>query len=130
MKQKIILLFIFFILIRYSPPLTNLATQTEFSQPQKDCSGSSKDGHGLKYEWWIVELIYMSVVKGKSFRASSCFIVDAHFCASKKEFVECDFLDKTGTSLAWRWCKSVHFGFIKTSSKELDIKGLCYLHQD
>ena len=56
MKQKIILLFIFF-LIRYSPPLTNLATQTEFSQPQKDCSGSSKDGHGLKYEWWIVELI-------------------------------------------------------------------------
>ena len=33
--------------IRYSPPLTNLATQTEFSQPQKDCSGSSKDAHGL-----------------------------------------------------------------------------------
>ena len=33
--------------IGYSPPLTNLAAQTEFSQPQKDCSGSSKDGHGL-----------------------------------------------------------------------------------
>ena len=32
---------------RYSPPLTNLAAQTEFSQPQKDCSGSSKDAHGL-----------------------------------------------------------------------------------
>ena len=31
----------------YSPPLTNLAAQTEFSQPQKDCSGSSKDAHGL-----------------------------------------------------------------------------------
>ena len=31
----------------YSPPLTNLAAQTEFSQLQKDCSGSSKDGHGL-----------------------------------------------------------------------------------
>ena len=33
--------------IGYSPPLTNLAAQTEFSQPQKDCSGSSKDAHGL-----------------------------------------------------------------------------------
>ena len=44
-------------LIGYSPPLTNLATQTEFSQPQKDCSGSSKNGHGLKFERWIVELI-------------------------------------------------------------------------
>ena len=33
--------------IGYSPPLTNLAAQTEFSQPQKDCSGSSKDTHGL-----------------------------------------------------------------------------------
>ena len=31
----------------YSPPLTNLAAQTEFSQPQKDCSGSSKDANGL-----------------------------------------------------------------------------------
>ena len=43
--------------IRYSPPLTNLVAQTEFSQPQNDCSGSSKDGHGLKFEWWIVELM-------------------------------------------------------------------------
>ena len=33
--------------IGYSPPLTNLAAQTEFSQPQKDCSGLSKDAHGL-----------------------------------------------------------------------------------
>ena len=29
----------------------------------------------------------MSVVKGKVFRASCCFIVEAHFCASKKNFV-------------------------------------------
>ena len=35
------------LVIGYSPPLTNLAAQTEFSQPQKDCSGSSKDAHGL-----------------------------------------------------------------------------------
>ena len=35
------------VLIRYLPPLTKLATQTEFSQLEKDCSGSSKDGHGL-----------------------------------------------------------------------------------
>ena len=73
--------------IRYSPPLTNLAAQTEFSQPQKDCSGSSKDGHGLKLEWLIVELIEMSVVKGKVFRASCCFIAEAHFCASDNFFV-------------------------------------------
>ena len=33
--------------IRYSLPLTNLANQTEFSQLEKDCSSSSKDGHGL-----------------------------------------------------------------------------------
>ena len=33
--------------ISYSPSLTNLAAQTEFSQPQKDCSGSAKDSHGL-----------------------------------------------------------------------------------
>ena len=66
----------------YSPPLTNLAAQTEFSQLQKDCSSSSKDGHGLKFEQLIVELIEMSVVKGKVFRASCCFIVEAHFCAS------------------------------------------------
>ena len=46
-----------FIFNGYSPPLTNLAAQIEFSQPQKDCSGSSKDGHGLKFERWIVELI-------------------------------------------------------------------------
>ena len=36
--------------IRYLPPLTKLAAQTEFSQLEKDCSGSSKDGHGLKFE--------------------------------------------------------------------------------
>ena len=59
-----------------------LAAQTEFSQPQKDSSGSSKDGHGLKFEQLIVELTEMSVVKGKVFRASCCFIVEAHFCAS------------------------------------------------
>ena len=34
----------------YLPPLTKLAAQTEFSQLEKDCSGSSKDGHGLKFE--------------------------------------------------------------------------------
>ena len=34
----------------YLPPLTKLASQTEFSQLEKDCSGSSKDGHGLKFE--------------------------------------------------------------------------------
>ena len=33
--------------IRYSLPLTNLAAQTEFSQLEKYCSSSSKDGHGL-----------------------------------------------------------------------------------
>ena len=37
----------FLIIYGYSPPLTNLAAQTEFSRPQKDCSGSSKDAHGL-----------------------------------------------------------------------------------
>ena len=63
-------------------PWLKLAAQTEFSQPQKDSSGSSKDGHGLKFEQLIVELIEMSVVKGKVFRASCCFIVEAHFCAS------------------------------------------------
>ena len=31
----------------YSLPLTNFATQTQFSQPEKDCSSSSKDDHGL-----------------------------------------------------------------------------------
>ena len=31
----------------YLPPLTKLAAQTEFSQLEKDCSSSSKDGHGL-----------------------------------------------------------------------------------
>ena len=35
----------------YLPPLTKLAAQTEFSQIEKDCSGSSKDDHGLKFEW-------------------------------------------------------------------------------
>ena len=50
-------LFLEQIIIGYSPPLTNLAAHTEFSQLQQDCSGSSKDGHGLKFEWWIVELI-------------------------------------------------------------------------
>ena len=49
----------------HSPPLTNLAAQTVFSQPQKDCSGSSKDGHDLKLEQLIVEVIEMSVVKEK-----------------------------------------------------------------
>ena len=34
----------------YLPPLTKLAAQTEFSQLEKDCSGSSKDAHGLKFE--------------------------------------------------------------------------------
>ena len=66
-------------IIRYLPPLTKLAAQTEFSQLEKDCSGSSKDGHGLKFEWWIVGLIEMSVIKAKSFRASCCFIVVPHF---------------------------------------------------
>ena len=66
-------------IIRYLPPLTKLAAQTEFSQLEKDCSGSSKDGHGLKFEWWIVGLIEMSVIEAKSFRASCCFIVVPHF---------------------------------------------------
>ena len=35
------------LLLGYLPPLTKLATQTEFSQLEKDCSGSSKDRHGL-----------------------------------------------------------------------------------
>ena len=39
-----------FLHIGYLPPLTKLAAQTEFSQLEKDCSGSSKDGHGLKFE--------------------------------------------------------------------------------
>ena len=34
----------------YLPTLTKLAAQTEFSQLENDCSGSSKDGHGLKFE--------------------------------------------------------------------------------
>ena len=67
---------------RYSPPLTKLAAQTEFSQRQNDCSGSSKDGHGLKLEQLIVKVIEMSVVEGKVFRARCRFIVEAHFCAS------------------------------------------------
>ena len=72
----------------------------------------------------------MYVVKGKVFRASCCFIVKAHFCASEKILcVQCDFLDENDASSAWHQCKSVHFG-IKTSSKELDIQGICELHQD
>ena len=42
-----VLILCFVFLFGYSPPLTNLAAQTEFSQLQKDCSGSSKDAHGL-----------------------------------------------------------------------------------
>ena len=41
---------ILFHVLGYLPPLTKLAAQTEFSQLEKDCSGSSKDGHGLKFE--------------------------------------------------------------------------------
>ena len=44
----------------------------------------------------------MSVVKGKVFRTSCCFIVEALciqiFC------VQCDFLDENDASLAWHWC--------------------------
>ena len=65
----------------------------------------------------------MSVAKGKVFRASCCFIVEAQFC------VQCDFLDKKDASSAWHQCKSAHFG-IKTSSEELDIQGICELHQE
>ena len=37
-------------IFRYSLPLTNLAAQTEFRQPEKDCSGSSKDDALLVYK--------------------------------------------------------------------------------
>ena len=50
----------------------------------------------------------MSVVKGKVFRASCCFIVEAHFCASEILCVQCDFWDENDVSSAWHRCKSVH----------------------
>ena len=73
----------------------------------------------------LFNLVEMSVVKGKVFRTSCCFIVEAHFGASNNYIcVQCDFLDKNDVSSAWHQCQSVHFG-IKTSSKELDIQGIC-----
>ena len=37
-------------IIRYSLPLTKLAAETEFSQQEKVCRGSTSHCHGLKLE--------------------------------------------------------------------------------